>query len=46
MNRAFSCENFSSKLAVQGRYKEKPFLFVPTGSYRGLQLRPLPCSYY
>jgi hypothetical protein len=35
-----------SKLAVQGRYNQKPFHRVLSRSLQGIAVRPLPCNYY
>jgi hypothetical protein len=35
-----------SKLAVQGRYNQRLFLHVLSGSLQGIAVRPLPCNYY
>jgi len=36
---------FGSKLAVQGRYNQKPFHRVLSRSLQGIAERPLPCNY-
>jgi hypothetical protein len=36
---------FGSKLAVQGRYNQKPFHHVLSRSLQGIAERPLPCNY-
>src|SRR5258708_4439091 len=36
---------FGSKLAVQGRYNQKPFHRVLSRSLQGVAERPLPCNY-
>jgi hypothetical protein len=38
-------QNFGSKLAVQGRYNQKPFHRVLSRSLQGIAERPLPCNY-